>query len=486
MAGMQSRRTAALSLAAPWIARFSRASGAAKFNPEFATASEALAALEKGAVSSRELVEHVFARIRRFNGKINAFMTLREEEALVEARRADEARARRSGGGTLLGLPVTVKDAFATAGIRTTAGSKKWERFVPAEDAVAVAKLRRAGAVIIGKTNLPELSADLQSYNDIAGTTNNPWDLARTCGGSTGGGAAAVASGFTYGELGSDSGGSIRIPSHFCGVYGHKSTVGLVSRIGWMPPAPGELRGPNDWSVAGPIARSAGDLRLLLGVLGGPAPEEAVAYRWSAPAPRHRALKEYRAGFVLDDPFCPVAPETARVLGSFVDALRKAGVRLEEGWPEGFDPRANWAVFDFLTSAFQGTINPSYAEWEKNYIERLKMRRLWRAYFERRDVFLSPVTIVPAFPHDHTMPRERRVLRTGSGPRPYPDLFRWIAHAGLSGCPATVAPAGRTAEGLPAGVQIMGPYLEDLTPVHFAELIAPATGGFAVPAQVRG
>jgi amidase len=473
-----------MSLAAPFVARFSGA--APKFNPEFATATETMAALEKGAVSSRELVRRVYARISRFNSKINAFMTLREEQAIKDAARADELRAGRKGGGALLGLPVTVKDAFATAGIRTTAGSKKWERFIPAEDAVAVAKLRRAGAIIIGKTNLPELSADLQSYNEMAGTTNNPWDLARTCGGSTGGGAAAVASGFTYGELGSDSAGSIRIPSHFCGVYGHKSTVGLVSRIGWMPPAPGELRGPNDWSVAGPIARSAGDLRLFLSVLGGPAPEEAVAYRWSPPPPRRKALQEYRVGFVLDDAFCPLSPDATRVLGPFIDALRKAGAQLWEGWPREFDPRANQRVFDFLTSTFQGRVNPSYAEWEKRHIERLKFRRLWSAYFRDIDVFLSPVTIVPAFPHDHSMPREKRVLKTQSGPRPYPDLFPWIAHAGLSGCPATVAPAGRTADGLPVGVQIMGPFLEDLTPIHFAELLAPVAGGFAVPAQVRG
>jgi len=508
---MPSRRSAAAALiAAPFLSRSAKA--AAGFDPAYATARKALEALQSGAISSAELTAHVFERIRKFNPKINAFVTLREEAAMAEAKQADAVRKGKGSvaGKPLLGLPVSVKDAFATAGIRTTAGSKQWESFVPKEDAVAVAKLRQAGAIVIGKTNLPEFSADLQSYNAIAGTTNNPWNAGRTCGGSTGGGAASVAAGFSYLELGSDSGGSIRIPSHYCGVYGHKSSVHLVSRIGWMPPAPGEVRGPNDWSVAGPIARSAEDLRLMLDVIAGPPPEEAVAYKWSPPAPRHRTLMEYRIGWIADDKYCPVAPETAKALGPILNGIAKGAGKTQEGWPKGFDFKRNNEVFRFLTTAFQaaGTneaqrkalegefggphdefaratlqaVRSTYEEWEKYHVERLKLRQMWREYFQEFDVFLTPVTIVPAIPHDHSMPRHRRQVTTGAGKRPYTDLSPWISPAGLSGCPATVIPVAMSADGLPVGLQVIGPFLEDLTPIHFAGALAGSVlGGYRRP-----
>jgi len=511
---MKRRDLLKASIAAPYLARFPRARGAGtSFDPDFATAGRALEAMKAGVISSRELAELIFTRIRRFNPQINAFMTLREDEALAEARKADEVRVQRKLMGRLHGLPVSVKDAFATAGIRSTAGSKSLENFIPTDDAMAVAKLRQSGAVIVGKTNLPEFSQDIQSFNELAGTTNNPWDITRTCGGSTGGGAAAIASDFSYLELGSDSAGSIRIPAHFCGVFGHKSTVHLVSRVGWMPPLPGEFRGPNDWSVAGPLARSADDLKLMLEVIAGPVPDEAIAYQWSLPAPRARTLKEYRLGFVLDDPFCPLAPETARVHASFLDQLRQAGAKLTEGWPASFDPEHNGEVFRFLTSAFQAAntgeeqrkdleselhgqfatyaketlaaVRSTYEEWERHCVERLKYRRVWQEYFRRFDAFLSPTAILPAFPHDRSQPRYRRMLDSGAGRRPYNDMFPWITAAGLSGCPATVVPIGRTGRGLPVGLQVIGPFLEDGTPIHLASLISELTGGFEVPPAVK-
>ena len=472
------------------------ARSAVKFDPEYATARQTLNALAAGVVSSQELTRHLFARIKKLNPRVNAFVTLREEEALAEAKKSDANKTRRP----LEGLPVTVKDAFATSGIRTTAGSKIWETFIPREDAAAVAKLRQAGAIVIGKTNLPEFSADLQAYNAIAGVTSNPWDLSRTCGGSTGGGAAAIAAGFSYLELGSDSGGSIRIPAHFCGVFGHKSTVNVVSRIGWMPPAPGEFRGPNEWSVAGPLARSAEDLQLMLSVIAGPAPDDATAYRWAAPAARRKSLREYRVGWVADDPFCPVAAETRTALEPVFEALSKMrGAR--QGWPPGFDFKRNFDVFQFLTTAFQASgineaqrkalegefggpheayaratldaVRAPYEIWEKFHIERLKLRAIWRDYFKDFDVLVTPVTILPAFEHDHTMPRHRRVVRCADGAsRAYGDLSPWISPAGLSGCPVTTAPVAMSAQGLPVGVQVIGPFLEDLTPIHFAGLLA--------------
>jgi amidase len=466
------------------------------FDPDRATATEAMRALTSRQISARELVAHLFARIKQHNPPINAFVTLAEEDARRQAQAADDARAGRRATGALAGLPVTVKDAFATAGLRTTAGSKSLANYVPTDDSAAVARLKRAGAIIIGKTNLPEWSADLQSFNEVVGVTNNPWDRARTPGGSTGGGAAAVAAGFTFGELGSDSGGSIRIPAHFAGVFGHKSTVHLVSRLGWIPPMPGQFRGPNDWSVAGPLARSADDLELLLRHLAGPPPDEAAAYQWTLPPARHTALATCRIGFVLDDPFCPVDSETLRVLGATIDLLRRSGAQLREGWPPGFDFARNQRTFFFLTQAFGGAsvdretmrretsgphaafardvleaVDAPYREWEKRHVARLEFRQLWARYFREVDVFLSPVCITAAIRHDHSQPRHHRTVTTSSGNRPYGDLSPWISPAGLSGCPATIAPVGRTSQGLPVGVQIIGPYLEDATPIRIAALL---------------
>ncbi|HEY8509661.1 MAG TPA: amidase family protein, partial [Steroidobacteraceae bacterium] len=312
---------------------------------------EAIAALREGVISSRELTERVFTRIRRHNSKINAFVTLLEAQALEQARQADEQRARGQAQGALHGLPVVVKDSLEIAGVRTTSGSKTLATHVPKRDATVVARLKEAGAIVIGKTNLPEFASDWQSYNDVAGTTNNPWDLTRTPGGSTGGGAAALAAGLGFLEIGSDIAGSIRVPSHFCGVYGHKPTHGIVPLHGHIPPPPGVAPGLQTLPVIGPMARSAADLLLELNVLAGPSGDDAVAYRWTLPKPRRSRLRDYRIGVVLDDPFCPVDAEVAKVLAEAIAALRKAGVQVTEGWPQGFNPRESLENYWFLLGA---------------------------------------------------------------------------------------------------------------------------------------
>lgn len=225
------KAASSLTLAAPFVARLPRVTAATKeFDPSFGTARDAALAIQSGEISSRELVEHVFSRISKYNPQINAFITLAQEQALEQAKLSDDALAHGNVLGRLHGVPIVIKDQFPTAGIRTTSGSKLYESYVPKKDAVAVARLKNAGAIIVGKTNMPEFGGDHQSFNQVAGRTNNPWNLASTPGGSTGGGAAALASGFGFLELGSDLGGSIRNPSHFCGVYGHKPTVELCCR----------------------------------------------------------------------------------------------------------------------------------------------------------------------------------------------------------------------------------------------------------------
>src|SRR5262245_22018346 len=210
------------------------------FDPDFGTATQALAALRRGAISSRELTTHVLARIDKLNPALNCFVTVTPNEALTAAKHADAQRGKRSGKGSKLGplhgLPIVVKDTYATKGVRTTAGSKMLEQYVPEGDAVVVARLKAAGAVIVGKTNTPEWAADWQAFNAVTGQSNNPWDPTRTPGGSTGGGAAALAAGLGFLEVGSDIAGSIRVPSHFCGIYGHKPTWNLVPMRGHIPP----------------------------------------------------------------------------------------------------------------------------------------------------------------------------------------------------------------------------------------------------------
>jgi amidase len=495
---------AGISSAASLITPVARAGKA--FDPTYGTATEALEALHDGKISSRELTEHVFTRIKKYNAKINAFVTLLEDSAMEHARRCDEQRAAGRAAGKLYGLPVLVKDVFCTAGVRTTSGSKSLEHYVPTEDAVAVSRLKQAGAIIVGKTNLPEFAGDCQSYNDIAGTTNNPWDLTRTPGGSTGGGAAALAMGFGFLEIGSDIGGSIRHPANFCGVYGHKPTLELVPQQGHIPPPPYPigLSAPTDLPVVGPLARSAEDLLLALSVIAGPDPTSARAYRLQLPRPRKPSLRDYRIGFIVDDPFCPVDDSVREIVAAGVSALRGAGVQLTEGWPHGFDPNAAYETYLFLlaadigdptkvtaptsetgarpgpSSAYLRGASASHGDWVRQTDIRLAARKLWDGYFKVFDAFVSPTTFVPAFKHDHG-PQAKRTLLANGTKRDYLDTLCWISPATLTGCPATVAPIGQTRSGLPVGLQIMGPFLEDATPIDIALKLQLVQGGFVAP-----
>src|SRR5580658_4240534 len=331
-----------------------------------------------------------------------------------------------------------MKDDKKTAGIRSTCGAKMYANNVPKENAPAVQNLLDAGAIIVGKTNLPEWASDFQSYNEVAGTTNNPWNPDRTSGGSTGGGAAALACGIGFLELGSDIGGSIRTPSHFCGVFGHKPTIDVVSDQGFVEPL-NASPAPDRLSVNGPLARHAHDLPMGLQIAGGPAGVERIAYSWKLPPARGAQLRDYRIGYVLDDPFCPVAPDVGLQLERTIDA-----------WGEA--------------------VGGQYAA-----------RRCWADYFRAHDAFLMPVDFVTALPHDHSPDMMARKISTPAGPRPYLDMLKWIFHATLTGNPATVCPVGRTPEGLPCGIQILGPYLEDATPIDIAGRIADLNGGFAPP-----
>jgi amidase len=472
----------------------------------FASALQAAEAIRNKEVSSVELTRHVFERIERYNPAINAFAYQLKEEALVRARKADEAITRKEDLGIFHGVPVHVKESFAVAGYPCTWGMPVLKDSKAPRNAAVVDRLLGAGAVLIGATNVPVNLSDWQSHNPIYGTTNNPWDLKRTPGGSSGGSAAAVAAGLGYISVGSDIGGSIRVPASFCGIYGHKPTLDLVSQQGH---GPGGISTPPGFStllaVAGPMARSANDLLAALKVLGGPEGWDAKAWKWELPPARGQELTEFRVGYVLDDPIAPPAPDVRVVLEKALENLARAGVKLKPGWPAGVQPSALLDTYRYLLFAFFINMSPpeakqalrqqfeklagpdaaealsSFSRWQAENLRRLGFRACWQAYFNEVDVFLSPVTFTAAFHHDHSRPQEMRAIATAAGPRNYMEGLNWISSATLTGCPATVAPVGRTDEGLPVGIQIMGPYWEDATAIRFADLLAQEMGGFASP-----
>jgi amidase len=487
-----------------------RSARAAVADLDFASALDAARAIRRGDVSSVELTTRMLDRIALHNRHLNAIVTLTADGALARARAADEARARGEWWGPFHGVPCTVKDTFEVTGVATTAGSPTLKNHVPARDAAVVLRLRRAGGVVLGKTNVPLWASDWQSYNEVVGASNNPWNLARTPGGSTGGGAAALAAGLTYLEPGSDIGGSIRVPAHFCGVYGHKPTRGVVPLRGHIPPPPGTPPSPPPLlPVAGPLARSAADLRAALEVLGGPDEEDARAFRWSLPPARGTRLTDYRIGFVLDDPTCRVSSDVSEVLARAIEALRRAGAKLEEGWPKGVSPAQQYDTYLYLlNSVFAFNLRDDQVEgtrrraenqdgsyvakqalaWTapfKHYSAAVGQRNaahaVWQEFFRTHDAFLLPTAFVAAFPHDHNPRLFDRRLATPEGSRQYLDLLFWISFATLTGLPATTAPIGLTRDGLPVGIQIVGPHLEDATPIDVAGRLAEVIGGFTPP-----
>lgn len=465
----------------------------------YLTATQAARLVRAGQASSTDLVRAALARCAVVNPAINAVIELAEEGALSRAEEADAAAARGDWWGPLHGVPVTVKESFCVAGMRTTVGAPFLADHVAAHDAEAVTRLKRAGAIVLGHTNVPFLLGDYQSYNPIYGVSNNPWDVKRTPGGSSGGSAAALAAGIGHLSIGSDLGGSIRVPAHFCGVYGHKPTLGVVSLEGHVPPPPGAPPAPPpELPVAGPLARSADDLLLAMQVLGGVDGDASLACTWHLPPARHAQLDDFRVGFVLDDPACPVLGEVRERLVQAVAALRDAGVRVTEGWPAGIDAAAQFAAYRLMLLSFFQAMAPAdpppphvtYREHEQANTVRMLARAAWRAFFRDHDAFLLPAAFVPAFPHDHSAPpletgfvTSPRVIATPEGERRYDDLLFWQTFATLSGCPATVAPVGRTSAGLPVGIQILGPYLEDATPIELAGSLAELIGGFAPPPE---
>jgi amidase len=469
----------------------------------FAPASEQIRLLQSREIGAGELLDLYLDRIDRLNAEYNLVVAFDRDRARAAASEIDRRRREGETLGPLAGLPITIKDSYEVTGMPATCGLVPLRHHMPEQDADAVALLRKAGANIFGKTNLPAGASDWQSFNPIYGISRNPWNPERTVGGSSGGAAAAVAAGLTSFELGSDIGGSIRIPSHFCGVFGHKPTYGLVSVRGHIPPPPGTLHQP-ELGVAGPIARSAADIDLLMSVLAPP-----------LPAPRHDRLADFRVGVWWGGDAYRVDSGYRQALEAYVADLRAAGARIEEV-ELPVDPRESYEVYLQVLFAIVGApalqeadaferlagqdetgiaaklaryMRTSLGEWFELAEKREHLFRAWARFFGEYDLLLCPAVPVVAFEHMaegsgvHSDQLFRRITIDGE-PAPYLD-FTWQGLALVANLPATVMPTGKFSQGLPCGLQLIGPHREDRTNIRFAQLAEQAAGAYLVPPAVE-
>ncbi|WP_439576525.1 amidase [Elioraea sp.] len=474
----------------------------------FASATKLAAMIRQKKISSAELLELYLKRVEAYNPALNAIVVQDVERARKDAALLDRRLARGDIAGPLHGVPMTVKESFNVQGLPTTWGDPAYKDTVAKEDALAVSRLRSAGAVIFGKSNVPLMLADWQSYNAVYGTTNNPWDPTRTPGGSSGGSAAALAAGLTGLEIGSDIGSSIRNPAHYCGVYGHKPSFGICSPRGQSL---GTIA-PSDISVIGPLARSGADLMVALDVMAGPDDIDAAGWKLTLPKPRLPGIKGMRIAIMANDPVAPVDEEYAGKIEALARPLKKEGARVDLAARPEIDKAELWKVYVLLLrAATSARLSPEQiARWTEEaakrgedadgYIAlmargntlphrvwlqlnevRHRMRQAWAAFFREWDVLLCPVAAGTAFPHDHEGERQDRVITVNGEPQPTTTQLFWAGISGVCYLPAAVAPIGLAKGGLPLGVQIIaGPY-QDRAAIHLATLMEKAVRGFRPP-----
>jgi amidase len=477
----------------------------------YRSAGELAQSLATKEISALDLTDQFIARIEALDGDLNAVPVRDFTRAREMAREADAALGR-GERRPLLGVPVTIKESYNISGLPTTWGNLAARDFIPQEDALAVARLRNAGVVILGKTNVPLNLADWQSYNDIHGATNNPWDRTRTPGGSSGGSSAALAAGFGPLSLGSDIGGSLRVPAHFCGICAHKPTHGIVPSRGHVPPGLPALPGGVDLAVIGPMARSVDDLELALDLIAGPdETAEGRGYRLSLPSSRADKLAKFRVLFIGEHPLLPTSSEVGASLERLAKQLTAAGVDVKRETPLLPDLTASARLYVRLLNAVLSARLPddrfqetqaaiekipsddqslvaelargaamSHRDWLRADFARQRLKQQWRALFREFDVVICPPAATPAFPHDPSTPQEARTTAIDGKEFPYLHVLVWAELATTCGLPATVVPIG-VADGLPIGVQIIGPEFEDRTPLAFARAIEREFGGFAPP-----
>ena len=477
-------------------------------DPTFSSAGELARKIRDKQVSSVELTDHFIGRIERLDGALNAVVVRDFERARQAARQADSDRAAGQARGTLHGVPMTIKESYNIAGLRTHWGIPEFRDNVATEDSETVKRFKAAGAHFMGKTNVPMNLADFQSYNDVYGTTNNPWDHSRIPGGSSGGSAAALAAGLTGLESGSDIGGSIRNPAHFCGVYGHKPTWGVVPPQGHA--LPGMEAGP-DIAVVGPLARSARDLAMAMDIVAGPEPLESPGWQLNLPRPSKRSLADYKVAIWPNDERAPVDQEVADRCQSVGDTLARLGATVSDtarpaldfgnahitylyllngvmaaGLPpevlaeqrklvEASDPEDLSTNVVMARAAVQG-----HGEWLRHHNAQVRLRRAWRGFFDEWDILICPQTATPAFPHDHR-PFEERTLTVNNEEQPYFQQLFWAGAITVGYLPSTIFPTGPSRQGLPIGLQAVSAEYNDYVCIDFSRLLADEMGGFTPP-----
>ncbi|MDD3838898.1 MAG: amidase family protein [Phenylobacterium sp.] len=443
----------------------------------YATVRQLRAALDAREVGAEELARAAIARIERLDGPINAVVIRDFERALAAARAADQALAA-GERAPLLGVPMTVKESFGVAGLPHTWGAEGFRELTAAEDAVAVSRLKSAGAVILGKTNVPPMLADWQSANAIWGRTSNPWDLTRSPGGSSGGSAAALAAGFVPLEFGSDIGGSIRVPAAFCGVFGHKPSYKLVpSRGHGLPGLEGEEA---PLAVVGPLARTAEDLTLALDLVAGPDSDMAHAYRLELPPPRRPGLSGMRVLILDRHPAAATDGPILAALHGLGDELARVGATVLRSHPDLPDlTEATNAYLSLLNSVITRGRPDAQPISAHAYLDALdvqhRTRARWAAVFREVDIVLAPVFGSTAFPHTDA-PWGERSLTIDGAETPYGAQLAWPSVALFGALPATAFPAGLSPQGLPIGLQAIGPFLEDRTPLAFVAAVERELG----------
>ena len=478
---------------------------------DYATATDLIRAMRDRELSSRELLGHILTRVEQRNPRLNAIVALDADRAWAAAAAADAATARGDADGPLHGLPMTVKDVWETEGLVTTSGAAELKEYVPPADALAVGRLKAAGAIIFGKSNTPLYAGDFQTFNDVYGLTSNPWDVSRTAGGSSGGAAAAVAAGLAPLELGSDIGGSIRNPAHNNGVYGLKPSWGVVPSRGHIPGPPGSLI-ETDVNCGGPLARSLEDLRTALTVVAGPVPEDAAAWHLQlAAGPEIDSVSAVRVAVVFAEgtDLLPVARDVRASLEAFAGQLAGAGVQVDavplpvpladglRSWQELILPIIGTGLSDEDFAAFAEleavpgddpmlvagrALAGRYRSWARANAVRQHQRAAWAELFKHYDVVLAPVMPTTAFPHDTGRPITERVLDVDGAAIPHLIAMAFCGAVGSVLLPVVTLPIGPTPAGLPVGVQVIGPFLSDLRLLRIAELLQAAAGtGFTSP-----
>lgn len=475
----------------------------------FAPAHRLAALVRARKIGCLELLNVYLTRVERFNPQLKAISVLDVERARARARAADRALSRNEIWGPLHGVPMTVKESFDVAGLPTTWGLPRLRANVPAANALAVDRLLAAGAVVFGKTNVPALLADWQTFNPIYGTTSNPWDVTRTPGGSSGGSAAALAAGLTALECGSDIGASIRNPAHYCGVFGHKPTFGICATTGQsLPPFLCE----SDISVIGPLARCAKDLAIALRAIAGPDRRAGRAWSLRLPPSPRRSWRQWRVAVMANAKIADVDRTVQDRIQAVADFAARQGARVDDRARPAIDLReANRVYISLLRAATSrsqddaqfasqteraAAVRPgddtypslmltgataSHRAWLLLDEARHRMREKWAAFFEDYDVLLCPAAATAAFPHNQRGERWERMIDVDGRPQPSTTQLFWAGFPGVAYLPSTVAPAGRTDGGLPVGVQIVGPEYGDLTTIAFARLLERSFQAFVAP-----